>query len=86
MAQALRDSKFFPPVVTSMISIGEETGNLYGVLLKVASSYEAEVDRNVKTLTSIIEPIIILIMGLVVGFIVIAMLLPIFQLDPTGGG
>ena len=68
-----------------MIAIGEETGNLPGVLLKVASTYEAQVDRSVKTLTSMIEPLIILVMGLVVAFIVIAMLLPIFELDPTGG-
>ncbi len=81
----LRGSTFFPPVVTNMIAIGEETGNMPGVLLKVASTYEAQVDRSVKTLTAIIEPIIILILGLVVGFIVISMLLPIFELDPTKG-
>lgn len=85
MAGSLRQSVFFPPVVTNMIAIGEETGNLPGVLLKVASTYEAQVDRSVKTLTSIIEPIIILVMGLFVGFVVISMLLPIFELDPTGG-
>ncbi len=81
----LRDSKFFPPVVVNMIAIGEETGNLPAVLLKVADTYDAQVDRSVKTLTSVIEPIIILGMGLIIGFIVIAMLLPIFELDPTGG-
>ncbi|MBI1785410.1 type II secretion system F family protein, partial [Candidatus Sumerlaeota bacterium] len=81
----LRNSVLFPPVVINMIAIGEETGNLPGVLLKVAETYESQVDRSVKTLTSIIEPIIILAMGLIVGFIVIAMLLPIFELDPTGG-
>jgi type II secretion system protein F len=85
MAATLRDSPYFPPVVTNMIAIGEETGNLPGVLIKVAETYETQVDRSVKTLTSIIEPLIILAMGLVVGFIVISMLLPIFQLDPTGG-
>lgn len=85
MANTLRDSVFFPPVVITMISVGEETGNLAGILLKVASTYETQVDRSVKTLTSIIEPLIILFMGLLVGFIVIAMLLPIFELDPTAG-
>jgi type II secretion system protein F len=85
MAVTLRQSPFFPPVVTNMIAIGEETGNLPGVMLKVAATYEAQVDRSVKTLTSIIEPIIILVMGLFVGFVVIAMLLPIFELDPTAG-
>ena len=83
MANTLRDSVFFPPVVITMISVGEETGNLAGILLKVASTYETQVDRSVKTLTSIIEPLIILFMGLLVGFIVISMLLPIFELDPT---
>lgn len=85
MAGTLRGSQFFPPVVINMIAIGEETGNLHSVLLKVASSYEVQVDRSVKTLTSIIEPLIILVMGLLVGFIVISMLLPIFELDPTKG-
>lgn len=81
----LRNSKYFPPVVINMIAIGEETGNLPGVLMKVAQTYEGQVDRSVKTLTSVIEPLIILGMGLVIGFIVIAMLLPIFELDPTAG-
>ncbi len=84
VARSLKGSAFFPPVVVNMIAIGEETGNLPGVLLKVASTYEGQVDRSIKTLTSILEPLIILIMGLVVGFIVISMLLPIFSLDPTG--
>ena len=65
-----------------MIAIGEETGKLDDVLIKIASSFESEVDRSVKTLTSLIEPLIILLMGGVVGFVVISMLLPIFQLDP----
>lgn len=86
IAGTLRNSKYFPPVVINMIAIGEETGNLPGVLLKVAGTYETQVDRAVKTLTSIIEPVIILSMGVVVGFIVIAILLPIFSLDPSGGG
>jgi type II secretory pathway component PulF len=85
VAGTFRGSRFFPPVVTNMIAIGEETGNLPGVLHKVAQTYENQVDRSVKTLTSIIEPVIILVMGLIVGFIVIAMLLPIFELDPTAG-
>jgi len=85
IAAPLRGSSVFPPVVVNMIAIGEETGRLHEVLLRVASSYETEVDRSVKTLTSLLEPMIILAMGLVVGFVVIAMLLPIFTLDPTQG-
>lgn len=85
IAPTLRASPLFPPVVVNMVAIGEETGHLPEVLMRVAESYEMQVDRAVKMLTSIIEPVIILIMGLVVGGIVIAMLLPIFSLDPTAG-
>ncbi len=86
VARALKSSRIFPPTVVNMINVGEETGRLDAVLGKVADSYETEVDRSVKTLTSLIEPIIIMVMALVVGFIVISMLLPIFTLDPTSAG
>lgn len=86
VAAPLKKSKVFPPVVVNMMAIGEETGRLDDVLMKIARSYDMEVDRAVKTLTSLIEPIIILGMGLVVGFIVIAMLLPIFSIDPSQQG
>lgn len=86
VAGPLKKSKVFPPVVVNMIAIGEETGRLDDVLLKISRSYDMEVDRSIKTLTSLIEPLIILGMGLVVGFIVIAMLLPIFSIDPSAQG
>ena len=86
MAAPLKGSEVFPPVVVNMIAIGEETGRLNEVLLRIASSYEVEVDRSIKTLTSLIEPIIILMMGTVVAFVVISILLPIFNMDPTQGG
>jgi type II secretory pathway component PulF len=86
VAGPLKKSKVFPPVVVNMIAIGEETGRLDEVLLKVAQSYELEVERAVKTATSLIEPLIILAMGIVVGFIVISMLLPIFMIDPSAQG
>ncbi|PKO18826.1 type II secretion system protein F [candidate division BRC1 bacterium HGW-BRC1-1] len=86
IAAPLKKSTVFPPVVVNMIAIGEETGHLDDILMKVARSYDMEVDRQMKTLTSLIEPIIILAMGLVVGFIVVAMLLPIFSIDPAAGG
>lgn len=79
----LKKSKVFPPVVVNMMAIGEETGRLDDVLMKIAHSYDTEVERAVKTLTSLIEPIIILMMGVVVGFIVVSMLLPIFSIDPS---
>ncbi|HOE63693.1 MAG TPA: type II secretion system F family protein [Candidatus Sumerlaeota bacterium] len=83
IAAPLKGSKIFPSVVVNMVAIGEETGRLHDVLLRIASSYELQVDRSIKTLTSLIEPLIILLMGAVVGFVVIAMLLPIFTIDPT---
>ncbi len=82
IAGPLRKSTVFPPVVVNMMAIGEETGRLDNVLLKISHSYDTEVDRAMKTLTSLLEPLIILFMGLVVGFIVISMLLPIFSIDP----
>lgn len=85
VASPLRDSKVFPPVVVNMIAIGEETGRLADTLLRVANSYEIEVDRSIQSLVSLIQPLIILVLGVVVGFIVIAMLLPIFSLDPSAG-
>jgi type IV pilus assembly protein PilC len=66
-----------------MVAVGEETARLPEVLGKVATSYESDVDRSMKMLTSLIEPMIILFMGVMVAFIVIAMLMPIFNLDPN---
>jgi type II secretion system protein F len=86
LAQPLKQSLIFPAVTVNMMAVGEETGQLERVLLRISDSYEVEVDRKIKTLTALLEPLIICVMGLVVGFIVISMLLPIFFLDPTGGG
>ncbi|MGF1573305.1 MAG: type II secretion system F family protein [Sumerlaeia bacterium] len=85
IAEPLRTSIVFPQMTVNMMSVGEETGQLEAVLLRISESFEAEVDRKVRTLTSLIEPLIIVALGLVVGFIVIAMLLPIFSLNPGGG-
>ncbi len=81
LSQCLKESQLFPSLVTNIVNTGEESGNLERALLRVAVDYEKEVDRVIKTLTRLLEPVIILIMGLVVGFIVIAMLLPIFQIN-----
>ena len=81
VASALKGSKVFPPVVINMMAVGEETGKLDATLTQVAESYEKEVDRSMKALMSLIEPLIILFMGVVLGFIIMAMLMPIFQLD-----
>ncbi|MBN1477007.1 type II secretion system F family protein [Candidatus Sumerlaeota bacterium] len=84
ISRTLQGSKIFPPVVVNMIAVGEETGHLDDALLRIADSYERQVDRSVKTLTSLIEPLIIVAMAVVVGFLVIAMLLPIFSIDVAG--
>ena len=80
IATQLRKSNVFPPMVIQMVAIGEETGNLDTMLNKIADFYDQEVEVAVKSLTSMIEPIIIVVMGLVIGFIVIAMFLPMFEL------
>ena len=80
IAAPLGRSAVFPTMVTHMVSVGEETGQLESMLGKVADFYEAEVDAKVKALTSLIEPVMIIFVGSVVGFIVISMYLPIFSL------
>ena len=80
MAEPLRKTGVFPPMVIQMISIGEETGNLDTMLNKIADFYDQEVDVMVKGLTSMMEPLIMVGMGLVVGAIVLAMFMPMFEL------
>jgi len=76
----LEGEPIFPPMVTRMIAVGEETGDVDGMLTKIAEFYESEVDAAVKALTSIIEPIMIVVVGSIVGFIVISMYLPMFKI------
>ncbi len=71
----------FPPTLLQIISTGEETGKLPEVLQKTSESYESEFDRKLNRLISLLEPSLILVMGLVVGFIVVAVLMPIFELN-----
>ena len=79
IAAPLKDAPIFPAMVTQMIAIGEETGNLDTMLSKVADFYEDEVSAAIKALTSILEPIMIVLVGGIVGFIVIAMYMPMFK-------
>ena len=79
IAAPLKDAPIFPPMVAQMIAVGEETGNLDRMLTKVADFYEDEVAAAVKALTSILEPIMIVFVGAVVGFIVISMYMPLFN-------
>ncbi|MEO5367535.1 MAG: type II secretion system F family protein [Magnetococcus sp. WYHC-3] len=85
LAEPLSASEVFPPMVTQMISIGESTGNLELMLTKVADFYEEEVDRAVSALTSLLEPIILVILGTLIGGLVVAMYLPIFQMGSVVG-
>lgn len=73
----------FPAMVTAMVAVGEESGDLDGMLEKIADFYEAEVDSMVKALTSMLEPLLISTMGVIVGFIVISLFLPLFELIKT---
>lgn len=76
---AMRDTGAFPPVLTHMVAIGEETGDLPKMLGRVADSLDFEVDTGLKRLTALVEPLIVLFMGGVVGFVVLSILLPIFN-------
>ncbi|MDD5584732.1 MAG: type II secretion system F family protein [Candidatus Omnitrophica bacterium] len=80
-SQCLSESKLFPAFVANIVHVGEEGGSLEKSLLRIGDEYEKEVDRFLKTFTRLLEPVIIVIMGLVVGFIVLAMLLPILQIN-----
>lgn len=80
ISDPLKKSGVFPPMVVQMIAVGEETGNLDTMLAKIADFYDQEVDVAVKGLTSMIEPIVIVVMGIVIGGIVVAMFIPMFEL------
>lgn len=86
VAEPLRDSKIFPPLVCQMVAVGESTGGLDTMLKKVAELYEEEVDDAVANLTAMMEPMIMVILGVILGGLVIAMYLPIFQMGSLVGG
>lgn len=80
IADPLRETGVFPPMVIHMISVGEKTGDLSGMLLKISQFYQEEVDAAVDALTSILEPLMIVIMGSVIGGILFAMYMPMFDM------
>jgi len=80
LEEPLSKAKVFPPMVTHMIAVGESTGALDAMLSKIADFYDDEVDNAVANLTSMMEPLLMVFLGIAVGFIVIAMYLPIFKL------
>ena len=80
IARPLEESRVFPPMVVQMINVGEKTGNLDTMLAKIADFYEEEVDSAVETLTAMIEPLMTVVMGIVVGGLLVAMYLPMFDI------
>jgi general secretion pathway protein F len=81
----LARSGVFPPSVIQMISVGEQSGNLEGMLFKVSETFDSEVDSRVSTLTSLLGPVMILFLAFFVGFVVLAVLLPIFEMSNLVG-
>jgi general secretion pathway protein F len=81
IAKPLREAGRFPPIVTHMIAVGEQSGQLEEMLLHVADAYDQQVEVRVGALTSILEPLLIVIMGVVVGGIAFAILMPLLQLN-----
>jgi type II secretory pathway component PulF len=81
ISRSIKKTQHFPAMMINMIAVGEESGTLENSLLKIADAYDNEIDRAIKAITSMLEPALILLMGIIIGFIVISMLLPIFQLN-----
>ncbi len=79
LSAPLRQSGLFPPMVSQMIAIGEQTGELESMLFKISDAYENEMEMNISRLTSLLEPVMILFMGAIVAFVVFSILLPLFQ-------
>ncbi|GHV18343.1 hypothetical protein AGMMS49938_19240 [Fibrobacterales bacterium] len=80
IADPMTETKIFPPMVIQMTAVGERTGGLGNMLIKVADFYDEEVDAAIDTLTSMIEPLIIVFLGGAIGFILVAMYMPMFSL------
>lgn len=86
VSEVLAANPFFPPMMKHMVKAGESTGNVDGMMNKIADFYDTECDATVSALTSLIEPMLIVFLGVVVGGIVMAMFLPIFKLGAVAGG
>ena len=86
VSEVLANDAFFPPMMKHMVKAGESTGNVDGMMNKIADFYDVECEATIAALTSLIEPMLIVFLGVVVGGIVMAMFLPIFQLGAVAGG
>lgn len=81
LSSPLSKNDFFPPIAVEMLTVGEQSGNMETMLFRIADAYEKEVEANVLLVTSLLEPAMILVMGAIVGFIVVSILLPIFEMN-----
>ena len=79
MHAIMREKKLFPPMITHMVAVGEETGRTDEMMEKIADWYEAELSEKVKRLSSVLEPIMVIFVGIIVGFMVLAIFLPIIS-------
>jgi type IV pilus assembly protein PilC len=80
IARPMGESGMFDDLVTNMVEVGEETGNLDGMLLKVADAYERQVDRQIDALFKVLEPLVLILMAVFVGFIVVALFMPLMEI------
>jgi type IV pilus assembly protein PilC len=85
LAIPIARSEYYPLLVSSMVAVGEETGEMDTVLAKVAEYYKSEVDTATENLSTILEPVFLVIMGLAVGFIALGVYMPMFQLSTVMG-
>lgn len=81
LSSCLKTDTLFPPLLLNMVGVGEESGELAQMLLRVAAAFEKEVNRATKTIVSLLEPLLILVIGSIIGLIVLSMLLPVFQMN-----
>jgi type II secretory pathway component PulF len=81
LSNCLKSTELFPPIVGTMVGVGEESGDLSSMLFKIASVYQERENQNIKTLLSLLEPILILMLGTIIGLVVWSILLPIFQMN-----
>ena len=86
MSEPLAQSGVFPPLVVSMVEVGEETGALSDMLTRIANTYDDEVDNAVAGLTAAIEPALIIVLAVVVGTIIVAMFMPMIKIISSVGG
>jgi type IV pilus assembly protein PilC len=84
LSTPLEKSGVFPDMVPQMIKVGEESGQVLGILDKLSKYYKEEVDTKVKMISSLLEPIIIVVLGLAVGFVVFSIIIPIYQISMSG--